>query len=155
VKLKWTALDHEAGLYGSLALKMIYRASQFLEPERGWFSYIIPSGRIRLRPVIIDQSGDQPKGVVVKPESRRPDATVGQSVMRISLQTLEYSYLVERLVSAKRGSCSLRLSTCPISFQFCRSLLAWMGMPGKALKLEEAQKKVLSRSGTYMQLGSG
>jgi hypothetical protein len=28
-------------------------------------------------------------------------------------------------------------------------------MPGKALKLEEAQKNVLSNSGTRMQLGSG
>lgn len=28
-------------------------------------------------------------------------------------------------------------------------------MPGKALKLDEAQKKVSSHSGTWMQLGSG
>jgi hypothetical protein len=43
----------------------------------------------------------------------------------------------------------------PISFQFCRSLLAWIGIPGKALKLEEAQKKVSSHSDTKIQLGSG
>ncbi len=47
------------------------------------------------------------------------------------------------------------MSNAPISFQFWRSLLAWMGMPGKALKLDEAQKKVLFQRGTKMQLGSG
>lgn len=30
-----------------------------------------------------------------------------------------------------------------------------MGIPGKALKLDEAQKNVSSHSGTNMQLGSG
>lgn len=43
----------------------------------------------------------------------------------------------------------------PINFQFFKSLLAWMGMPGKALKLEEAQKNVSFHSGTKIQLGSG
>jgi hypothetical protein len=36
----------------------------------------------------------------------------------------------------------------PINFQVVKSLLAWIGIPGKILKLEEAQKKVLSSSGT-------
>lgn len=42
-----------------------------------------------------------------------------------------------------------------MSLQFKRSLLAWMGMLGKARKLELAQKKVSSKSWTNMQLGSG
>lgn len=50
---------------------------------------------------------------------------------------------------------SLSNSSIPISFQLCKSLLACKGIPGKALKLEDAQKKVLSHCSTNMQLGSG
>lgn len=62
---------------------------------------------------------------------------------------------VDLFVMARVGSCSARLSALLTSFQWTRSFEAWIGRPGKASKLDEAQKNVLSYSGTKMQAGSG
>ena len=125
--------------------------------QRGRAKYIIPSRGVGLWSVIIDKSGDQPERPLVVSESRSPYSTVNS--IRIFVWHLQGipcdTHLVDLLVSASRGSCSRRFNTWPINFQLWRSLLAWIGIPGKALKLEEAQKKVLSRSGTKIQLGSG
>lgn len=42
----------------------------------------------------------------------------------------------------------VRGEEAPINFQFCRSLLAWIGIPGNALNVDEAQKNVSFQSGT-------
>jgi hypothetical protein len=51
------------------------------------------------------------------------------------------------------GSCDSRFQTWLMSFQWIRSLLAYIGMPGKAMKVEIAQKKV-ELALWKMQLGS-
>lgn len=50
------------------------------------------------------------------------------------------------------GNWSRRENAWPMRAQFCKFLLAVIGMPGKARKLDDAQKKVSSNCLTKMQL---
>lgn len=147
-------------------------------------AHVIPSrGIISCTGVVKDERSHDPERAVIVPDCRRPytatDRVNGRRVDAAG-EAITKTYLVELLVKASPGSCSSLLRTAPIqvirdaygrcnlpgsmatkalyvpiSFQSCKSLLAWTGMPGKALKLEEAQKNVSFHSGTNIQLGSG
>jgi hypothetical protein len=73
VKLKWIAFDHEAGLYGLLLLKIIYRGGSAATVEASRTStYVVPSREIRLGTVVVNQGSDHPEGSLVVPDSWRP-----------------------------------------------------------------------------------
>ena len=137
-------------------------------------THIVPSWEVGLRLLVVNKCSYNIECVSLASYRRCPYTTARSSVIWIRASWFQPTYLVDLLVSANNGSCSFRFRTCPmvklrvsrtsmmywqyqlpISFQFCKSLLACIGMPGNALKLEEAQKKVLFQSGTNIQLGSG